>query len=65
MLSGYKYKSLAKSSPGGSKINTYLQKCILISFCILEYSFNLMYNFYSLDAGFFNTIRVSNSLDPD
>ena len=21
--------------------------------------------FYSLDAGFFNTIRVSNSLDPD
>ena len=33
----------------------------------LYYSFALYYFaiFYSLDAGFFTTIRVSNSLDPD
>ena len=47
------------------------KKCILISYWIFQYcfkySFTLYYCaiFYSLDAGFFNTIRVSNSLDPD
>ena len=42
MQSGYKYKSLAKRSLGGSKINTYLQNSVLWSaFYILEYSFTL------------------------
>ena len=69
--SGYKYKSLAKYILGGSKI-IYLQKiCILISFWIFQYcfyySFTLYYCaiFYSLNTRFFNTFRVSNSLDPD
>ena len=49
----------------------FVKKCNLISFWIFKYcfyySFTLYYCaiFYSLDAGFFNTIRVSNSLDPD
>ena len=48
------------------------KKCILIGFWIFQYCFyyssTLYYCaiFYSLDAGFFfNTIRVSKSLDPD
>ena len=40
--------------------------CILISFWIFDYCFDYHCAiFYSLNAGFFNTIRVSNSLDPD
>ena len=49
----------------------FAKKCILISYwifkCCFYYYFTLYYIaiFYSLDAGFFNTIRVSNSLEPD
>ena len=53
------------------KNTIFAKKCILISFWIFEYcfyySFIIYYCaiFYSLDAGFFKTIQMSNSLDPD
>ena len=55
----------------GFKNYIFAKKCILISFWIFQYcsyySFTLFYCaiFYSLNTGFFNTITVSNSLDPD
>ena len=55
----------------GFKIYIFAKKYILISFlifkCCFYYSFTLYYCaiFYSLNTGLFNTIRVSNSLDPD
>ena len=55
----------------GSK-NTYLRKkCIWISIWIFQYCFHYTFTvnrcaiFYFLNTEFFNTIRVSNSLDPD
>ena len=73
MYSGYKYKSLAKSTLRCLK--NYIKKkkkCILIRFWIFQncfyYSFTLYYCTYltlwMLDFSP-NTIRVSNSLDPD
>ena len=53
-----------KLHSSGFKNFIFAKKCILISF---YYSFTLIYCdiFYSLNTRFFNTVRVSNSLDPD
>ena len=72
MYSGYKYKALAKSSLGGSKI-TYLRKNVFflsafgfsnITFIIPSHFINVPY-FTLWVLEFFNTIRESNSLDSD
>ena len=55
------------------RFNNYIfaKKCIFISFWIFQYYFYYSFTsyycaiFFSLDAGFFNTIKVSNSLDTD
>ena len=59
--------SVAKVQCRWFKNYIFAKKCSLISNNCFYYSFTHYYCaiFHSLDAGFFNTIRLSNSLDPD